>query len=366
MLLALVEKEFLQFLRHPFLPRMVIAFPMVMMLVIPWVTTMDVRHIGVVVADDDRSSLSRRLIKKLNASDYFTLHGVADGYAAALVQLEQGDADVLLEIPRHFERSLTTGERPGHIRVTANGVNALKGNLGTQYALQVTALAIEEYRAEQGLPPARSALVTQNRYNPTLDYRRYMIPALMIMLLVMLCGFMPALNMVGEKETGTIEQLNATPVSRWAFTLAKLLPYWLIGFVVLTLSMGIALWVYGLSPAGSPGAIYLAAALFILTMSGIGVTAANFSDTMQQVMFVMFFFIMIFVLMSGLLTPIESMPLWAQRITRFLPPRYFIEIMRSVYLKGTTVAELLPCYAALAGFAALCCLTATVTYRKQH
>ena len=212
-----------------------------------------------------------------------------------------------------------------------------------------------------------------------------MIPALMIMLLVMICGFLPALNLVSEKEIGTIEQINVTPVSRLSFTLAKLIPYWIIGFLVLTVAMVLAWLVYGLSPEGSPcpalrpislmphhrprhttpGSIYLAALLFVFTMSGMGVTIANNSSTMQQTMFVMFFFVMIFILMSGLFTPIESMPTWAQWITYILPPRYFVEVMRSVYLKGTMFIELWPNYVALAVFAVLFNSMAALTYKKQ-
>ena len=123
--------------------------------------------------------------------------------------------------------------------------------------------------------------------------------------------------------------------------------------------------VYGLAPAGSIGTIFLAAGLFVLTMSGLGVAIANRSETMQQTMFVMFFFVMIFILMSGLITPVESMPAWAQRITWFLPPRYFIGIMRAVYLKGATVADLRTDYAALALFAVLFNLWAALSYRKR-
>lgn len=208
-------------------------------------------------------------------------------------------------------------------------------------------------------------VVVENRYNPTLDYRHYMIPALMIMLLVMLCGFLPALNLVGEKETGTIEQINVTPVSPVAFTLAKLIPYWIIGMVVLTLAMALAWAVYGLLPAGSFGAVYLAALLFTFVMSGFGVIAANYSSTMQQAMFGMFFFVMIFILMSGLVTPVESMPVWAQWFTHILPPCYFVEIMRSVYLKGATVGDLWGDYAVLTLFALLFGAIATLTYRKR-
>ena len=326
-LLVLLDKEFRQFFRNPFLPKMAVAFPMMVMLVIPWITTMDVRHVGVSVVDNDRSTASRRLVGKIGASDYLRLYGVTEHYGASLAALERGDVDVIVEIPDDFERSIAE-RSPRRVSITANGVNALKGSLGSQYMVQTVMGTLAELLAEEGVAPSPDLITVQNRYNPTLDYRAYMIPALMIMLLIMLCGFLPALNLVGEKERGTIEQINVTPV-------------------------------------GAVGAVYLAAALFIVTMSGLGVAIANRSDTMQQTMFVMFFFVMIFVLMSGLITPIASMPGWAQAITRLLPPRYFIGIMRAVYLKGTALGELWGDYAALAGFALVFGMSAILTCRKR-
>ena len=187
----------------------------------------------------------------------------------------------------------------------------------------------------------------------------------MIILFILVCGFLPALSIVGEKESGTIEQINVTPVGRMTFTLSKLLPYWFIGLFVLTVAMIVAWLVYGLTPTGSIGLIYLGAALFILTISGFSLTISNFSETMQQTMFVMFFFVMIFMLMSGVLTPIDSMPDWAQKITIILPPRYFVEILRSVYLKGTTFVELWTNYLALGIFAVIFNSLAAITYKKQ-
>lgn len=363
-LLVLLDKEFRQFFRNPFLPKMSVMFPLLVMLVIPWVTTLDVRHIGVAVVDNDHSAASRRLIQKIGASDYFTLEGIAEHYDAALALLEEGGTDVIVEIPDGFGRSVAEGA-PERVAISANGVNAVKGSLGSQYMARAVMQTLGELQSEQGYPVAVDPITVQNRYNPTLEYRFYMIPALMIMLLIMLCGFLPALNLVSEKEIGTIEQINVTPVSRFTFTLAKLIPFWIIGIVVLALAMLLAWLVYGLTPAGSLAAIYLAAALFILTMSGIGVVIANNSSTMQQTMFVMFFIIMIFVLMSGLITPIDSMPRWAQGITYVLPPRYFIDIIRSLYLKGTTFAELWSDYVALAVSACVFNALAALTYKKQ-
>ena len=364
MLRVLLEKEFLQFLRNPFLPRMALVFPAMVMLVFPWVTTMDVRHIGVAVVDNDRTITSRRLISKIGASDYYTLQEITDDFAGALNALESGIADVILEIPDGFEEGLSS-DNPKKTSISANGVNATKGSLGTQYLQQTLMATLAELQAERGAAPAPETIVVQNRYNPTLEYRNYMIPALMIMLLITLGGFLPALNLVNEKETGTIEQINVTPVSRLSFTLAKLVLYWIIGFVVLTLALLLAWIVYGLVPVGAAGAIYLASMLFVLVMSGFGVIVANYSSTILQAIFVMFFFVMIFILMSGLLTPIASMPSWAQCITYFLPPRYFIEIMRAVYLKGATLRDLWYDYAALALFAAVFNTAAALTYKKQ-
>lgn len=364
-LLVLLDKEFRLLLRDPFIPRLVLLFPLMIMLLMPWAMTMDVRHVNVAVADADRSTLSRRVTQKIGASDYFTLVEATDDYGALLTRLEAGEVDAIVEIPAGFERSLTAAPSPRKMHITANGVNALKGSLGAQYTVQTVAQTLREWRSERGMPSAADPIVIENRYNPTLEYRNYMVPALMIMLLILLCGFLPALNLVIEKETGTIEQMNVTPVGRFTFTLAKLIPYWSIGLVVLSIAMLLARLIYGLAPEGSLGAIYLAAVLFILTMSGLGVTIANGSSTMQQVMFVMFFFIVVFVLMSGLITPVSSMPPWAQTIARLLPPRYFIAVMQAVYLRGTTVAESASAFAALAVFALLFNLLAAATYKKQ-
>ena len=192
-----------------------------------------------------------------------------------------------------------------------------------------------------------------------------MIPALMIMLIVMLCGFLPALNIVGEKETGTIEQINVSPLSQLAFTAGKILPYWIIGLLVITLGIIIARAVYGLSPQGSMLTIYAASMLFIIVMSSMAVIFANFSQNMQQVMFVMFFFVMVFILMSGLMTPIQSMPEWAQKVTYLIPPRFFVEIMRATYLRGASIADQAFSFTMLGLYASLFTLVAIFTYKKQ-
>lgn len=363
-LFILLKKEFIQFRRNRFLPKMVIMFPVMVMLIIPLVTTMDVKNINVAVVDLDKSETSQRIISDMEASPNLALARYVETYEDALHAVEKGDADVILQIPADYEKKLVNGN-PSAIGLSANGVNATKGQLGAQYLSQSVMKTLKTLNAEQGIALPEEKVFVRNRYNPTLDYPLYMIPALMVILIIMICGFLPALNLVGEKEAGTIEQINVSPVGRLTFTLSKLIPYWIIGLLVLTLAMIIAWIAYGLVPVGSILTIYVATLLFSFVMSGIGVSIANFSSTMQQSMYMMFFFIIIFQLMSGLMTPIDSMPQWAQYVTYAIPPRYFIEIMRSVYLKGSTLIDLWMDFAMLVAFAVVVCVIAILTYKKQ-
>ena len=363
----LIKKEFIQFRRNKFLSRLVFAFPIVVMLIVPLVATMEVKGVDVAVVDLDGTPTTRRMMSHLEASESLRLRSVGADYREAYELLEAGRVDVIVSLPIGCERTLMRGEMP-HIKLDANAVNATKSGLGSQYVTASLAKALTEITSENGvtLSNAQQDISVRYYYNETLDYRFYMIPAFIIILILLICCFIPALNLVIEKEKGTIEQINVTPVGRLEFTLSKLIPYWLIGIVVLTeaiLTVGI---VYNLWPEGSVGVIYLAALVFALAMSGFAIAVANISDTMQQCIFVLFFFVMLFMLMSGLLTPLGSMPQWAQWLTTVFPPRWFVSIMRAVYLKGTTLAELATDFMALSGIAIAFCTLAALTYKKQN
>lgn len=347
----LIEKEFKQLARNSFLPRLILLFPCMMMLIIPWAATLEIEDLRIVIIDNDHSPSSERLVHRIEASPYFKLTGLPDTYRDGLEAIEKDRADMLLEIPRGFEKEQVNG-RPASALVAVNAVNGTKGGLGSSYLNQI-------------LAPAGNTSI-RYLFNPHLEYKNYMVPALMTMLLVLLCGFLPALNVVGEKEAGTIEQINVTPVSRFTFILSKLLPYWLIGFIVLNLCMLLAWLAYGLTPSGNIFCIYIATIVFTFVVSGLGLVISNYSATMQQAMFVMWFCMLIFILMSGLFTPISSMPQWAQCITYANPLRYFMEIMRMVYLKGSSLTDILPQLGTLAIFATVLYLWAIVSYKKQQ
>ncbi len=350
--------------RNPFIPRIIVAMPLMVMLILPLVANMDVKNVGIAVVDNDRSELSRRIIADMDASEFLSVNGCEFTYKYALDLIEKGDADAIVVIPADYSKKIILGSMP-KIEIDANGVNATKGMLGAQYAAQSVSLTLTEWMNGQGKDMPVSATSVMNYFNPTLDFRNYMIPALMVVLIIIICGFLPTLNLVSEKETGTIEAMNVTPVGRMTFVLSKLIPYWVVGLIVVTVGMIIGRLVYGLAPAGNIACVYLAAILFSFVMSGLGVTIANKSATILQSIFMTFAFIMIFQLMGGLFTPIASMPEWAQYFTYFVPPRYFIEIMRSVYLKGATISDLWQQYTVLSCFAVILCAIAAVTYKKR-
>lgn len=360
---ALLRKEISLMRRNPIIPKIILIMPVMVMLVIPLVANLDVKNVNLTVVDNDRSQLSRRIISDIAATDALHIYSVCNSHNEAVLTIENGKADVLLTIPPDYAKNAMEGN--GIVDIEANGVNATKGMLGAKYVLQSIAGTLTGWLPEQGLKMAENNISIINRYNPTLDFRNYMIPALMVVLIIIICGFLPVLNLVSEKESGTIEAMNVTPVGKFTFVLSKLIPFWIVGLLVVTVGMTIGWLVYGLVPQGNIGTIYAATILFSLVMSGLGVSIANKSATMLQSIFVMFAFIIIFQLMGGLFTPIQSMPQWAQWITYAIPPRYFIEIMRSVYLKGETMTDLSSQFIILSCFATTLLAFAAATYKKQ-
>lgn len=389
----LLEKEFKQFFRDPGLPKMAIAFPVLMMLVFPFAVSMEIRNINLVVVDSSRSEASSLLIRTCTSSGYFNLVDICDDPAYAQRLMDRNEADAILTVNADFEKELGNGSSLP-IGIKVNTVNGTKGSIGSGYLATCIRMFIAQYtgsgaeaqgqpsslpsqtagsaQTDQTLPspissvssqPARTLLPDQSLsasmtsqtsisqqtpsidvspkyyYNPYMDYKVFMVPALIVIAITMLTGFFPALNIVGEKETGTIEQINVTPVRRGTFILCKLIPYWLVAFFVLTACLIIARLMFGYTCHGSLWNIYLFTALHITVMAGLGLLISNFSSNAQQAMFITWFFTMIFMLVSGIFTPIASMPGWAQAITFLNPMRYYNDAMRCVFLKGSSLTE---------------------------
>ena len=324
----LIQKEFLQIRRNAFLPRLIVVFPIVIMCVMPWVMNMEVKNIVVDVVDLDHSTQSQRLVHDIEHNHYFIFHGQKPTYAEALKDIEHTEADVVLVIPKDYSKELTLGKQP-QVLIAANAVNGTKGSMGAAYLSQIVTA-----NANPNLSAIQSKLSTLYLYNKHLNFKLFMIPALFAIVMMLMTGFLPALNIVGEKETGTIEQINVTPVSKWAFILAKLIPYWIIALFVITVCLLLAWGVYGITPVGPLWLIYILAMLLALFFSSFGLIISNYSDTMQQAVFVMWFFVVILLLLSGLFTPTRSMPSWSYLTTYINPVSYFVEAVRTVFIRG--------------------------------
>ncbi len=344
MLKYLIQKEFLQIRRNSFLPKLIVMFPIVIMCIMPWVMQMEVKNVVVDVVDIDHTVESQRLVQQIAASNYFIFGGQKSTYAEAMKDIEKGSADVILEI------------RDGKYLIAANAVNGTKGSMGSAYLSQIVT---------SHQPVVNSQLSILNLYNKGQDYKLFMIPALFAIVMMLMTGFLPTLNIVGEKETGTIEQINVTPVSKWSFILAKLIPYWLIALFVITVCLLLAWLVYGITPAGPLWLVYVLAMLLALFFSSFGLIVSNYSDTMQQAMFVMWFFVVSIMLLSGLFTPTRSMPQWAYLTTYINPMHYFIDAIRTVFIRGGGLHETVHQVLALAGIGTLMGIWAVQSYKKN-
>ena len=360
MLRYLIQKEFLQIRRNAFLPRLIVIFPIMMICVMPWVMNQEVKNIRVDVVDNDRSTLSRQLVHSIEASNYFIFNGQKPTYRAALKDIEAMDADVMLVIPLHYSRDLTQGRRP-QVLIAANAVNGTKGSMGSAYLSQIVTAHVEPSVAAM-----QAKLSTLFLYNKHLNYKVFMIPALFAMVMMLMCGFLPTLNIVGEKEAGTIESINVTPVPKWAFILAKLIPYWLIALFVIVVNILLSWLIYGITCAGPLWLVFVLAMLLALFWSSFGLIISNYSDTMQQAVFVMWFFVVCMLLLSGLFTPVRSMPHLAYLTTYVNPMHYFVDGIRTVFVRGGDFHSIAHQLLALLVIASLMAVWAIKSYRKNQ
>jgi len=365
----LLQKEFRQIFRDPGILRIIFLMPVVQLLVLPWAADYEIKNIKLAVVDQDHSEYGRQLLNKITASGYFQLTDYSGSFQQSLQQVETDKADLVLQIPASFEKDLVK-ESEVTLFMAVNAINGTKANLGAAYLRTI----IQDYNARVRtewlqLPrfssETRIEVTSSNWFNPLMNYKFFMVPGILVILLTMVGANLTAINIVKEKEIGTIEQLNVTPIRKHIFILGKLIPFWLIGLVVLTLGMLIARFAYGIVPAGQLLTIYVFAALFRLAVLGLGLLISTFAVNQQQAMLISFFIMMIFVLLGGLYTSIDSMPEWAQVLTWFNPVSYFIEVMRMVVLKGSGLADIKTHLLAMGAFAVVLNGWAVLNYRKR-
>jgi ABC-2 type transport system permease protein len=366
----LLQKEFRQIFRDRTILAMMFVLPIVQLIILPLAANFEVKNVNVTFVDHDRSTYSRRLINKIASTGYFRVVGITPSYKDGLNLVEKNEADIILEIPAGFERNLVR-EGKQEVNLSVDAINGTKSSIGSGYLMAVIAdfnghLDVITKLPQQmaGAPAAQIDITYSDWFNPLKEYKFYMVPGILVLLLTMVGGFMAALNIVKEKEIGTIEQINVTPIKKWQFILGKLIPFWIVGIVVFTVGLLAMYVVYGIFPKGNLAVLYLFAAVYMIALLGFGLLISTFTNSQLQAMFVAFFFMMIFMLMSGFFTSIDSMPPWAIQISNLTPVTHFIAVVRPIVLKGSGFAETKNELYYLIGFAILLNGLAIFNYRK--
>lgn len=341
----ILQKEFRQIFRDKTILAMMFFVPTIQLIILPLAANFEVKSVNIVYVDHDHSSYSQKLINKIGSSGYFHIVGAPASYLEGMQLIETGDADLILEIPSGFERNLVR-EGSQKVNIAVDAINGTKSNIGNAYLNVVLADFSSDLDIRFKLPPQLASvspsLITLNStnwYNPRAEYKYYMVPGILVLLLTLIGGFITALNIVKEKEIGTIEQINVTPIQKWQFILGKLIPFWIVGMIVFTVGLTVMYLIYGIFPLGSLFVLYLFAGVYLTALLGLGLLISTLADTQLQAMFIAFFFMMVFMLMSGFFTSTDSMPNWARTISEFTPVTHFIKVVRLIVLKGSGLQE---------------------------
>lgn len=368
-ILIIVQKEFKQIFRNKAMLPIIFIVPIIQILILSYAATFEVKEVRLGYIDADKSAYSRELISKFDVSSYFTIVGEYDSQKQGQTALQEGKTDVLMEIPTNFERNLVK-EKQAALSVQIDAINGAAAGVENGYITQIIQGFNNQIRLDlmpvqtqhQGL--RRIQFMPSFWYNQTLDYKIFMVPGIIVILVTMITFFLSGMNIVREKEIGTLEQMNVTPVKKHHFIIGKLLPFWILGMFILFFGMNIGRFLFDVPLLGNPAWILTFASIYILVFLGMGFFISNFTETQQQAMFIAWFFTVIFILMSGLFTPIESMPVWAQKITEFNPVRYFIEVIRMVMLKGSGFNDIFPQLIKISIYAVVMNSLAVLSYRK--
>lgn len=354
-LIFLLRKEFLQIFRDKLILRMIFALPVIQLILLPYAATYEIKNITLSVVDHDHSEYSRTLINKFTASGYFQLVDYSKTYNDALDKVEQDKADLIVEIPNGFERDLIR-EDETKVLFAANAISGQTAGLAVAYANTILKDFNNDVRIQWIQQPRLSTIsvidiTNSNCFNPQMNYKKFIVPGVLALLVTLVGFLMSSLNIVKEKEIGTIEQLNVSPIKKYQFILSKLIPFWVLGLVVLTIGFIISFIIYGIYLAGSFWVGYLFAGIYLIALLGFGLLTSIYADTQQQAMFIAYFFMLVFILLGGLFSPIENMPDWAQYLTYINPVRYLIEAMRMLVLKGSSFWDLRYHFLIVMGFA---------------
>lgn len=367
-LLIILKKEFKQIFRNRIMIPIIFVMPFVQTLILVYAATLELKDTQITIIDQDHSAFSQELISKFEASPFFNVEISEFSEDKISDYLISESSKAVLVIPTDFENELRSGTK-SNLLLNINAIDGQGAGLISIYVSQTVMSMLKTIHPFVNNPdlmvmPKTISTKPSYWYNPTLNFKYYMLPGILVILVSMIGIFLTSLNLVREKEMGTVEQINVTPIKKWQFLTGKLLPFWIIGIFVLGLGLLIGIILFDLPFRGSIFTLLLFTGLYLFTSIGLGLLVSDFASTQQQVMFTIFFFFLIFVLMGGIMTSVESMPDWAQTINRINPMYYYMRIIRSVLLKGSQVKDLLVEFFSLLVYGIIAMSVAVWQYRK--
>lgn len=346
--------------------RIIFLIPIFQLLVLAYAATFEIKNVRFITVDHDRSTYSKKLINKFDGSAFFRYYGNVDNYKEAEQILINDEADQIIVIEPDFGDKLNTNKK-GNIQVVTNAINGNAASLMSAYATSI----INDFNKEiivEKLPVGNTGFPIKTIplfwYNPEMNYITYMVPGILVLLVTLIGMFLGGMNLVKEKEIGTIEQINVTPIRKFQFIAGKLIPFWIIANIDFAIGLIIAMLVFNIPIVGSVGLLFFVVSVYLLVVLSFGLFISTVANTIQQAMFITWFFVMIFILMSGLFTPVESMPYWAQVIDYFNPVAYFIKINRMIMLKGSDFFDIQKEFWILLAYGIGMLMFSTRRYRK--
>ncbi|WP_226065266.1 ABC transporter permease [Kaistella polysaccharea] len=368
-LFILIKKEFLQIFRNKSILAIIFVMPVIQLVILPLAANYEIKDIKIAVVDHDKSTQSRELIRKITASGYFKIMDYGENYNDAYQEVEKDKIDLILEIPNNFEKDLVR-ENNDKVLIAINAINGTKAGLSASYLGQILQNYNQQIQLEMN-PELETVkknsgleIVPKFWFNETYNYRLSLVPGILAFLVTLIGGYLTALNIVEEKEIGTIEQINVSPIKKRDFILGKLIPFWILSMVAFTIGLLVTIFVYKIQMQGSYLLLYAFISVYLIAILGMGLLASVYSDTQQQSMFMVFFFMMIFILMSGLFTPTESMTDWAKYIAYLNPVTYGVDGVRLIMLKDSGLMDLLPHFGFIIGLAIVVISWSVLRYHK--
>lgn len=347
---------------------LIFGMPILQLLVLVNAATLEMKSIDIYVVDKDLSSFSHKLINKFEGSPFYQVSGVSFSIDEAKEAIEKNQADFIMHIPYGFERSLMR-ENTTQVQLLIDGINGTAASLINAYTSSVISdfnrnIIVDLTKMPQIKDLNPIAIETSYWYNPELNYKTYMLPGILVILVTVISMFLAAMNIVREKEIGTIEQLNVTPIKKFEFIIGKLVPFLVIALFEMAFGLLIGKLLFDVPMIGSLSLLFGFTVIYLLVVLGIGLFISTISSTQQQVMFISFFFMLVFILMSGIFTPTESMPMWAQRVNFINPFYYFMRVIRMILLKGSGFWDISFEFSCLFIYAIIILSLAVWRYRK--